>query len=72
MARSTNVRNSFRPQLEALDGRLCPTIISISQNLSTGLAVVTANNGTDIITLTDRGVGGVNVAVPGQWRGART
>ena len=72
MARSTNVRNAFRPQLEALDGRLCPAITGISQNLSTGLAVVTANNAIDIITLTDRGVGGVVVSGGGLAAGGTT
>jgi hypothetical protein len=57
--------NAFRPQLESLDGRFVPAIIGISQNITTGLAVVTADSGNDAINITDRGIGGLTVSGTG-------
>src|SRR4029077_7279769 len=55
-------RNTFRPQLESLDGRLVPAIVSI--NLGTGVAIFSGNSANDTITITDRGTGGMTVTSP--------
>ena len=69
MARSTNVRNSFRPQSKpSTAGSARPSSAS-ARTSPPGWQWSRANNGTDIITLTDRGVGGVNVAGAGTVAG---
>jgi hypothetical protein len=55
----------FAPRLESLDGRLVPAVTSISQNLSTGVAVISADGGADAIAVTDLGTGGVIVTGTG-------
>lgn len=52
---------AFNPRLESLDLRIVPAIVSIQQNLATGVATINANGANDTITFTDHGSGAISV-----------
>jgi hypothetical protein len=55
MARSKTTAPGFRPQFESLDARIVPAVLTVNSNVAQHLAVITANDGNDNITITNNG-----------------